>query len=46
MDEGEELEEVDEGDGKDAILDLVKANGTINFDVEKLKEALNMDMVD
>ncbi|KAG9835483.1 hypothetical protein KCU98_g17033, partial [Aureobasidium melanogenum] len=38
--------ENDDGDSEDAILDLVNANGTIEVDVEKLKEALDMDMVD
>lgn len=38
--------ENDDGDSQDAILDLVNASGTIEVDVEKLKEALDMDMVD
>ncbi|KAG9698198.1 hypothetical protein KCU95_g2803, partial [Aureobasidium melanogenum] len=45
-DEDEAGDEVDGIDSEDAILDLVKANGTIHFDIEKLKEALDMDMVD
>ncbi|KAG9946008.1 hypothetical protein KCU85_g6812, partial [Aureobasidium melanogenum] len=45
-DEDAEGDEVDGINSGDAILDLVKANGTIHFDIEKLKEALDMDMVD
>ncbi|KAG9666507.1 hypothetical protein KCU99_g9711, partial [Aureobasidium melanogenum] len=48
-DEGDVTDDDDDGDSEDVAIDfasMVEANGTIEVDVEKLKEALNMDMVD